>query len=172
MQTNVPHIILDIETTGFRWDGGDEIVELAGERLVGGVVVDTFHSYMTPFRPVPLDASRIHGLTTDFLREQGVPPRVALQQFADFIGNGIWVGHNVRRFDYPFVAYAFEEYGVTYAKHPTIVDTLELARQHLKLPNYRLGSVAMHFGINSDGAHRAGRDVEITREVFLKLSLH
>lgn len=164
-----PYIVLDIETTGFRWNGGDEIVELAGERVESGVVVEVFHSYVRPTIAVPYEATAVHGLTTDFLLTKGVAPAEALQRFADFIGDGVWVGHNVRRFDYPFVAHYFQMYGIRYGVAPTIIDTLELARKHLQLPSYRLGLVAAHLGINADGAHRAGRDVEITREVFLRL---
>lgn len=77
-------------------------------------------------------------------------------------------GTTFGRFDLPFLAAHFSRLGLPRPEN-TLLDTLELTRAHLALPNYKLGTVAAYFAIPTDGAHRAAADVAITREVFLKL---
>ncbi|MFA5954317.1 MAG: 3'-5' exonuclease [Patescibacteria group bacterium] len=164
-----PHIVLDIETTGFYYAGGDEIIELAAERVVNRVVVDRFHAFIRPSIAVPPAATAVHGLTDTFLAEHGSDAASVFQDFAKFVEQGILVGHNIRNFDFPFLEHHFSRHGLV-MEALDLVDTLELARRQLRLLNYKLGTVATHFGIDNRGAHRADRDVEITREVFLRLT--
>ncbi|PJE75575.1 hypothetical protein COV04_04065 [Candidatus Uhrbacteria bacterium CG10_big_fil_rev_8_21_14_0_10_48_11] len=166
---NRSYIVLDTETTGFFYAGGDEIIELAAERIIGRKVVDTFHAFIRPSIPVPASATAIHGLTDVFLEEHGVDGFAVFKEFVQFAEKGILVGHNIRRFDYPFLQHHFGLYGFITEQHQ-LVDTLDLARKQLRLPNYKLGTIATHFGLDITGAHRADKDVEITREVFLRLT--
>lgn len=45
------------------------------------------------------------------------------------------------------------------------------AKAKLFLPNYKLGTVVDHLGVNLNNAHRALHDATATAEAFLKLSL-
>ncbi|MCX2515826.1 3'-5' exonuclease [Pseudomonas aeruginosa] len=51
-------LILDTETTGL--DGDAEVIELAVIDCAGQTLIDTL---VRPFRPIPADASAIHGIT-------------------------------------------------------------------------------------------------------------
>jgi len=160
-------VVLDTETTGLYPDNGDEIIELAAEKIVNGQVFEKFHAFIKPTAVVSPEASAVHGLTEEFLLENGELGEIVFPRFHDFIIDCVLVGHNVRRFDHPFIAKHFNRHGLAVPAN-FIFDTLDVARSRLKLPNYKLGTVAAHFGITTDGAHRAGRDVEITRQVLLK----
>lgn len=160
-------VILDTETTGLYPEGGDEVVELAAEKLVRGEVVETFHALLRPTRPVPPDAIAVHGLTDEYLRQYGQGHDEVFPRLAAFIVGAVLVGHNIRRFDMPFIAAHFQALGLKMPNNE-LCDTLELAREYLTLPNYKLGTVAANFGISINGAHRAAVDVSITRQVLLR----
>ena len=163
-----PLVVLDTETTGFYYDAGDEIVELAAEKLVNFSVVATFHALVKPSRPLSPEVIAIHGIDNELLAREGQDPAHVFPQFLEFIAGSVLVGHNIRRFDYPFILSHIERLLLSEPENQ-LLDTLDLARQVLVLPNYKLTTVAAHFGIGTDGAHRAARDVEITREVLRRL---
>jgi DNA polymerase III alpha subunit (gram-positive type) len=50
-----------------------------------------------------------------------------------------------------------------------MIDTLELSRKLLSLPQYNLTAVARHFGHENRNAHRAMPDVEVNAKVFVNL---
>ena len=164
-------VVLDTETTGFYYDGGDEIVELAAEKLVGNSVVATFHALVRPTIFVPKEAVAIHGLDNEFLRANGREAVEVFPEFATFIDGAVLVGHNIRRFDSPFLPAHYPRLNLPLPKNE-LLDTLELARSLLDLPNHKLGTVAAHFAIPTVGAHPAAADVAITREVLLRLFAH
>lgn len=161
-------VVLDAETTGFYPDSGDEIIELAAEKLIDRQVVDTFHAFIAPSRPVPPDALAIHGLDNIFLEKHGEEAANVFPRFAAFIEEAVLVGHNIRRFDYCFLAAHFARLNLPLPAND-ILDTLDLARAALLLPNYKLATVAAHFDISTAGAHRAMADVIMAREVLLRL---
>ena len=163
-----PLVVFDTETTGFYYDRGDEIIELAAEKLVGRDIVATFQAIIRPNRAVPPEVTAIHGLTDEYIQAHGESPHDVYPRFAGFMGNAVLVGHNIRRFDLPFLTYHFDREGLP-APTNDVIDTLELSRAMLKLPNHKLGTVAAHLGISTAGAHRAAADVAMTRQVLLRL---
>lgn len=163
-----PLVVLDTETTGFYYGGDDEIIELAAEKIVNGEVVDTFHRLIRPTRPIPFEATAIHGLDDDFVHANGVWAEEVFPPFGEFITDAVLVGHNIRKFDYPFIASHYLKLGLPVPKND-LLDTLDLSRALLKLPNHKLGTIATHFNISISGAHRAAADVAMTRQILLKL---
>jgi len=69
-------IVLDTETTGLRYD--DEVVEIAISDVNGAPLFNTF---IKPKRPIPPEATAIHGITNDMVRRaptwRGAYPRYA-----------------------------------------------------------------------------------------------
>lgn len=54
-------VVIDVETTGFSPDQGDRIVEVAAVLLVRLKVAHRWRAVINPERPIPEDASRLHG---------------------------------------------------------------------------------------------------------------
>ena len=64
-------IVFDTETTGLSFQGGDRLVEIGCVELVNRVETGgTYHVYLNPQRPVPPEASAVHGLTDAFLSDK------------------------------------------------------------------------------------------------------
>ena len=60
-------IVFDTETTGFKPEEGDRLIEIGAVELINHIPTGrTYHQYINPEREVPEDAVKVHGLTYDF----------------------------------------------------------------------------------------------------------
>ncbi len=161
-------VFFDIETTGLDRDGADSIIEIAAERVRNGKVLGEFSRLVKPLGPIDSGSQAIHGLDAGYLMMFGASHDQVLPEFAEFSRGATLVGHNIVDFDLRFVNRQLQSLqlpGLTNA----VFDTLPWARRSLTLGSYSMQSLAQYFGISYGGAHRAGRDVKITREVFYRL---
>jgi DNA polymerase III epsilon subunit family exonuclease len=162
-------VIFDTETTGLFYNSGDEIVEIAAEKIQGGKVIGEFYSLINPAVPVTEGAYLVHGLSDKFLAQNGNQAAEVMPRFCDFSRESILVGHNIMSFDLGFINRHLERLGLP-ALDNLAIDTLIMARKLLPvLPNHKLTTLAEHFKINVQGAHRAKKDVQMNKMVFLKM---
>lgn len=162
-----PLIILDIETTGFKPENGDEILEIGAIKVIRDKILDEFVMLLKPMRPVDAESMSIHGITNELLAEEGKDAREVLEAFRGFAGNSILVGHNVQ-FDLGFLNHYLAAHGLP-VFHNNTMDTLDIARRLLILPSYSLEKVAAYLKVPQPEAHRALADVKTTHGVLLKL---
>ncbi len=166
---NEQFVVFDIETTGLDWRVGNQVIELAGQKIINGEVVDQFHELINPTCPVEDGAYRVHGLSNMFLADQGGKAEEHFPRFLEFVEGAVLVGHNILTFDVPFLNADLQRYQLR-PLHNMVIDTLVMSRKLLQhLPNHKLGTVATHFGVDPAGAHRAMVDVEMNKQVFLKM---
>jgi DNA polymerase III epsilon subunit family exonuclease len=162
-------VIFDTETTGLDYRSGNQIIEIAGQKMVNGVVVEEFQGLINPTCPIEDGAYRVHGISNLYLAEHGKSAGEVLPQFIAYVGDAVVVGHNILNFDIPFLNNNLQNIGSPILNN-MLIDTLIMSRKLLPgLPNHKLGTVATHFGVDYAGAHRAMRDVEINRQVFMKM---
>lgn len=161
-------IILDTETTGLNPQWGDALVEIAGQRVRGTRLIGEFSRVINPGVPCKSDAAAIHGLSQEYIFKNGKPLNEVMPEFVAFCRDATLVGHNIIKFDLEFINNHLRQLGLPPMLNP-VIDTLHLARKKLALPAYNLREVADHYDIDYSDAHRALRDVEITREIFLRL---
>ena len=158
------YVIFDLETTGISCTS-DEVVEISAVKVEGGVVVDEFTTLVNPGRPIPYQATSVHGITNEMV-ENSPMFREALADFNDFIGDSVIIGHNIHTFDMKFIQRDAQKYFGKYIGNDYI-DTLEIARLYLpELPGRSLVELADHYGIESQGAHRALNDCRMNQQVF------
>ncbi|MBR5975740.1 MAG: topoisomerase DNA-binding C4 zinc finger domain-containing protein [Clostridiales bacterium] len=161
------YVVFDLETTGLS-SNYDQVVEISGVKVRNHEVVEEFSSLVNPGRHIPEVATDVNGITDDMVRE--APEfRQVLQDFSAFAGELVLVGHNIHRFDLPFLYRDAQNYwGRTIGND--YVDTLQMAK--ICLPGrkgYGLGSLAQNYGISTVGAHRALADCHMTQKVYEKL---
>ena len=98
------YVSIDIETTGFNPPpkGKDGIAQIAAVRFVDSVPVAAFITKINPGVPIPIDATRVNGLTDSMLADA---PRIenVLDSFSLFIGDSPIVGFKLE-FDLSFLA--------------------------------------------------------------------
>ena len=75
---NIREIVFDTETTGFDPLTGDRLVEIGAVELINHVPTGrTYHQYINPERDVPEEVVKVHGLTTEFLKDYPVFEKAA-----------------------------------------------------------------------------------------------
>lgn len=159
---------IDIETTGLSPYNGDGIIEIAGQKVLNGEIIGEYQKYIDCGVPISPGASAVNGITNEFIAENGEPVEKVIPEFLEFAKDSFFVGHNIIRFDFPFIKKHALELGIT-GVDTKLIDTLHIARKKLPLPSYRLQALADYYGIPYVDAHTALGDVIITREVFFKL---
>jgi DNA polymerase-3 subunit epsilon len=163
----VHFVVFDTETTGLAPLQGDEIVSLAGVRIVNRAIVvgETFDRLVDPGRPIPLSSVRFHGITDEKVRGR---PRIeeTLRAFREFVGDAVLVGHN-GAFDLQFIRLKEPRAAVRF--RGPVLDTLALSRfLHPHTPAHSLDAVAQRVGVVARDRHSALGDALITAQVLLK----
>ena len=161
----IDFVIVDTETTGLR-PGSHRVIEVAGVRVRGGEVLDSFQSLLNPGVRIPSFIAQFTGITQDMV---ATAPQAheALPGFLSFVEGAIVVGHNVG-FDIGFLNYEAQLLGQSFPIDG--LDTIPLARRFLPgLRRFKLDNVANHLKIAPSNRHRALGDAKVTAAVFIKL---
>ncbi|CAA0834660.1 Exonuclease DPD1- chloroplastic/mitochondrial [Striga hermonthica] len=174
-------ICFDIETTGFSRER-DRIIEFACQDLRGGEN-STFQTLVNPERDVPNED--IHGISSRMVNRRDVP---RMKEFIPILlryvqsrqlpgGVVVFVSHNARTFDVPFLKNGFIRCSYEIPQDWLFADTLPLARSVMKLkgskdpPKTSLQALREHYGIPLIGpAHRALSDVHSLALILQRLT--
>lgn len=163
-------IAVDFETTGLN-PYLNRIIEIGAVIFQGGTIIDRFDTFVDPGIHIPESASRINHITNDMVK--GAPKEEdAIKDLVSFIGNAIkgetvLCAHNAN-FDAQFLSSALKRCGVD--SNLIFCDTLAESRKCVYgLENYKLETLASHFSISNNSAHRAANDAEVCGLILLNL---
>jgi len=158
------YVLFDLETTGLSCDT-DAIIEISAVKVSGGKITGEFSTLVNPGMHIPFMASSINGITDEMV-EDAPGIEQALGRFVEFAGDYALVGHNITRFDMRFIQRDCAKY-LNRILDNKLIDTLFLSRQCLpELASHSLESLARHYGISYEGAHRALADCRINNRVY------
>ncbi len=163
-------IVLDTETTGFRQNDGDRVVEIGCIELVNHVATgNTYHQYINPERDMPDEAFGVHGLSEEFLIDFPVMADV-IDAFIEFIGDATLVIHNAE-FDMGFINAELGLLGQKPLPMSRSVDTIRMAREKFPGAPASLDALCRRFSIDNSNRtlHGALLDAELLAEVYLEL---
>lgn len=162
-------VVVDLEATGPHPYAGDRavavaLVELRGLRPTGR----RYARLLDPRRPIPPEATRLHGLRDTDVTGQPALEEV-LEELLGFIGEAVLVGHHIG-FDLRLLNRALRQRALRPLPHPW-VDTALL---HLALTgrsgHASLEEVAAFWRIPLEGRHTAEGDARITAQLFARLA--
>jgi DNA polymerase-3 subunit epsilon len=163
-------IVFDTETTGLDPTNGDRIVEIGCVELFNHIPTgQTFHRYLNPERPMPIEAMRVHGLDDKFLADKPLFATI-VAEFAAFIGDAPLIAHNAE-FDLAFLNAELDRCGQPAIPAARIIDSLMLARRkHPAGPN-SLDALCARYQVDTSRRtlHGALLDSHLLAEVYVEL---
>ena len=163
-------VFLDTETTGLSTKDNHRIVEIACIETEGLIPTKKiFHKQLNPERDVSEDAVKVHGFTSDYLRNKPTFDKIA-SDFLNFIEGKKLVIHNAP-FDLGFLNYELKLLDIEGIKKNVVVDSLETAKLKFPGQSNSLDALCKRFGIDLSrrSKHNALLDCELLREVYINL---
>ncbi len=161
------YAVVDVETTGGRYEAGHRITEVAVVEVRGGAVTDAFHTLVHPARRVHPATARLTGITDDMLAGAPAFDEVAEEVFRRIVGR-VFVAHNAS-FDWGWVR---AQLGDALGDVPEVgrLCTISLARRLVpELRHRNLDALAEFFEIPIHQRHRAYGDALATARILLRL---
>lgn len=161
-------VVFDLETTGLNNTPAtgimDRIIEVGAVKIRGGKICEKFATFVQcPIR-LSNEIIEITGIRDEML--VGAPDiKDVIADLFKFCDGCELVGHNVQ-FDYKFIRYYGEQEGYLFDQRQ--YDTIALAQEVLRLSNYKLNTVADHYGFTFNH-HRAYDDAFVTAKIFIQL---
>ncbi len=159
-----PLVFFDLETTG---------IDIAADKIVQISLLKLFHDnneqvltlLINPGMHIPAEASAVHGITDDDVRNQPNFQTLSNKIYAFLEGCDI-CGFNIHSFDLPLLRMEFSRLGIIYpANDISIIDAMVI----FKKKERRDLTAAYRFYCNQElkGAHDAENDIRATKEVLL-----
>jgi len=162
-------IILDTETTGLNFKGGDRIIEVACFELINHIPSgNNLQFYCSTSKKITEEAIKIHGLTNDFLNNHPTFEE-QVKKFLDFIKRDKLIIHNAE-FDLGFINNELNLIGEDRLKNE-VIDTVSLARKKLNTRIANLDYLCRRFSIDLSNRklHGALEDCRLLSEVYIEL---
>lgn len=161
-----PVASLDLETTGTSTQD-DRIVEIAVVRCEPDGSQQTRSWFVNPERPIPPDATRVHGIGDEDVGWERTFAEIA-DEVAEALRGCDLVGYNLLRFDVPMLRAEFARAGRPWpCDDARIVDVFPIFKA--RNPHTLERAVALYLGRPHVGAHRAFHDAEATLDVLFAL---
>lgn len=175
---SIRFVVFDCETTGLD-PRKDRMLSIGAVALAGGAlrIADSFEAYVLADDVGGREAGAIHGLVPQELRAGGRREDVVVDEFLDYVGDAVLVGHHVA-FDLSLI-----ETSLRWSRQPPLlhasVDTETLARRldtgplpnHARVAHkrYRLDDLAERFELPTVERHTAAGDALVTGMVLQRL---
>lgn len=164
-------VLFDTETTGLDPLNGDRVIEIAALELINELPTGKhFHVVIDPQRDIPMEASRVHGMTLADVTGKPLFADVA-GDLAAFFGDSKLIAHNAP-FDFGFLNMEFGRAGLPRLAADRMIDTLVLAKTRFPgMPN-SLDALCRRFAIDLSArtTHNALLDCKLLSEVYVELT--
>lgn len=166
-------IFLDTETTGLSAERGDRIVEIGCVELVNRKLTgNDKHFYLNPERDSHEEALKVHGLTTEFLRDKPKFSAVADELMAYLKGAEVII-HNAP-FDVGFLNKELQLLGRGPLQQcaAKIVDSLAMAKELFPGKRNSLDALCDRLGVDNSNRtfHGALLDAQLLANVYIFLT--
>ena len=158
-------VVVDIETTGLSYLGGDKITEIGAVKIIDGKIVDKFQTLINPEKKISEEITALTGIDDEMVKDMPTIDKV-IPDFFKYADGSVIIGHNLD-FDYKFIKFYAKDSGYIFKNDG--IDTIPFAKEVVpRLKNYKLNTVCDYFSIQFLH-HRALSDAHATAKLFLEL---
>jgi DNA polymerase III subunit epsilon len=128
-----------------------------------------FHCYFNPQRDMPEGAFKIHGLSSEFLKDKSLFAD-KVDELIGFLGDAQLVAHNAM-FDLGFLNAELERTGRAAVSRERMIDTLVIARRKHPGGSNRLDDLCERYAVDNSRRtkHGALLDAELLAEIYVEL---
>ena len=166
-------IFLDTETTGLSAANGDRVIEIGCVELINRKLTrNNKHFYLNPERESHEDALKVHGISSEFLKDKPKFSEV-VEEFLEFCAGAEIIIHNAP-FDLSFLNKELELVGKPSFKGfvASVTDTLVMAKEMYPGKRNSLDSLCDRLGVDNSGRtlHGALLDAELLADVYINLT--
>jgi DNA polymerase-3 subunit epsilon len=166
-------IFLDTETTGLSAANGDRVIEIGCVELINRKLTrNNKHFYLNPERESHEDALKVHGITSEFLKDKPKFAEIA-DEFLDFCAGADIIIHNAP-FDLSFLNKELELIGKPSFKGfvASVTDTLVMAKEIYPGKRNSLDALCDRLGVDNSGRtlHGALLDAELLADMYINLT--
>ncbi len=161
------YVVIDLETTG-KSIYKCEIIELSAVRVRNNEITQKFSSLVRPSVNIPYEIVKLTGITDEMVSDKPTIDEV-LEEYIDFLGNDILLGHNISSYD---VNILYDTYERLFEKtlNNDYLDTLRFARYcDINTDNLKLNTIAAYYDIVNEQAHRSLSDCITNHYVYQKM---
>ena len=163
--SEVPFVLLDVESTGLEPQHGDRICEIALIHWQGGVQQRLYETLINPGRPISPDAFAVNNIPAELLARAPTFDAIC-DTLLEHLNGRVLVAHNAP-FDISFLNTELLRIGRPVLNNP-LVDTLQLARTFLVHDRYNLAALSRALGVERP-SHRAMSDVIALKALLVHL---
>ncbi|MBI4678976.1 MAG: 3'-5' exonuclease [Elusimicrobia bacterium] len=158
-----PVVFFDLETTGVSFSE-DRIVDVALLKRFPPGQEEIFESLVNPGISIPAEATAIHHITNEIVRD--APPfSVLAPKLLDLFNDSDVGGFGISRFDLPMLAAEFKRNNFLWSMEGRrVVDAMKIF--HRMEPRTLSAASKFYCGKSLEGAHRASADAKASAEVF------
>ncbi|MDD2920366.1 DNA polymerase III subunit epsilon [Rhodoferax sp.] len=166
-------VFLDTETTGLSADNGDRIIEIGCvEMLHRKLTGNNRHIYVNPGRDSHEEALKVHGITSEFLKDKPKFSEVA-QDLLDYLKDAHVVIHNAP-FDLGFLnmELALVKLPAVKSVVASVTDTLVMAKEIFPGKRNSLDALCDRLEVDNSGRtlHGALLDAELLADMYINLT--
>ncbi len=166
-------IFLDTETTGLAADNGDRVIEIGCVELINRKLTgNNRHFYLNPGRDSHEEALKVHGITTEFLKDKPKFEAIAAD-LLDYLKDAELVIHNAP-FDLGFLDMELSLIGKPKLRGfvTNVIDTLVMAKEMYPGKRNSLDALCDRLEVDNSGRalHGALLDAELLADVYINLT--
>ncbi len=166
-------IFLDTETTGLSADNGDRVIEIGCVELFNRKLTgNNKHYYLNPGRDSHEEALKVHGITSEFLKDKPKFEAVA-DELLEYLQGAEVIIHNAT-FDVGFLNKELALIGRPLFKQFVlrVTDTLVMAKEMYPGKRNSLNALCDRLGVDNSGRtlHGALLDAELLADVYINLT--
>ena len=159
-----PIVFFDLETTGTDVQN-DRIVQISLLKLHPANKEEILTLLVNPGIPIPAEASVVHGITDDDVKDE--PNfQARSQEIFNFLNGCDISGFNIHKFDLPLLRFEFNRVGINYQiADIKVLDPMVIFMK--KEPRDLTAAYRFYCNQELEGAHDAENDIRATKDIFL-----